>query len=362
MTAHGDTGGARRADRERPRTAAVRRLATALLLLAACAGARAQAEFVRECPQRSFPDGVPAGNYSGITRLEGDRYAVVSDKSAHDGFFTFRIGVDPASGEITSVASEGFHGDGPGGSDCEGICLRPGSATVFIGREGDNSIAEYDMEGRATGNALEVPAEYGGAVPNYGLESLAYDEAGHLFWTANESTLMADGECATPANGARNVIRIQSFGDDMLPRKQYAYMMDAPAATSRASVYAMGVSEVAALGNGSLLVLEREFFVPEGILGAFCQCRIYCVTPDDAFAIDPGARITERTMFIPKRLVHSFRTSLTLLDHSIANYEGMCLGPVLDDGSRALILVSDSQDQYAGVLRDWFKTIVIRTD
>lgn len=35
----------------------------------------------------------------------------------------------------------------------------------------------------------------------------------------------------------------------------------------------------------------------------------------------------------------------------------MCLGPKLKDGSRILVLVADSQDQYGGVLKDWIKTI-----
>ena len=45
---------------------------------------------------------------------------------------------------------------------------------------------------------------------------------------------------------------------------------------------------------------------------------------------------------------------------SFANYEGMCLGPKLKNGDQVVILLSDSQDQYAGVLKDWFKTVVVR--
>lgn len=55
-------------------------------------------------------------------------------------------------------------------------------------------------------------------------------------------------------------------------------------------------------------------------------------------------------------------TGLPLSKRSFANYEGMCLGPMLEDGSQVVILLSDSQDQYAGVLKDWFKTIVIRKE
>ena len=60
-----------------------------------------------------------------------------------------------------------------------------------------------------------------------------------------------------------------------------------------------------------------------------------------------------------KTLLTQWTTRLTFWGRSFANYEGMCLGPQLPDGSWVLILLSDSQDQYAGVLKDWFKTIVI---
>ena len=39
------------------------------------------AQEVRVNKQHKFPKTVPAGNYSGITWLGGDRYAVANDKS-----------------------------------------------------------------------------------------------------------------------------------------------------------------------------------------------------------------------------------------------------------------------------------------
>lgn len=41
----------------------------------------------------------------------------------------------------------------------------------------------------------------------------------------------------------------------------------------------MGVSEIAALGSGRLLVLEREFFVPSLKFGAFVRCKLYEIEP-----------------------------------------------------------------------------------
>ena len=65
-----------------------------LLLVAMQTWAQPNAVQVKQLRQRSFQKSVPAGNYSGITWLGDDRYAVVSDKSSTDGFFVFRIDID----------------------------------------------------------------------------------------------------------------------------------------------------------------------------------------------------------------------------------------------------------------------------
>jgi hypothetical protein len=60
-----------------------------------------------------------------------------------------------------------------------------------------------------------------------------------------------------------------------------------------------------------------------------------------------------------KTLLSEWMTAIGLLEVSLANYEGMCLGPKLPDGRQVLVLISDSQNQYEGVLKDWIKTLVI---
>ncbi len=54
------------------------------------------------------PRFVPAGNYSGITHLHDDVYAVVSDKSDSVLFFKFRIQVDELTGELRHVENLGY--------------------------------------------------------------------------------------------------------------------------------------------------------------------------------------------------------------------------------------------------------------
>ena len=100
-------------------------------------------------------------------------------------------------------------------------------------------------------------------------------------------------------------------------------------------------------------MLEREAFVPRTKIGAFVACKLYVIDPRETTSPDRP---------LTKRLLTEWRTKLNLTARSWANYEGMCLGPRLPDGDQVIILVSDSQSRYAGVLKDWWKTLVIREE
>ena len=52
--------------------------------------------------------GVMPANYSGITHIENDLYAVVCDKAPIDGFYLMRITQDPTTGKVTNITPEGF--------------------------------------------------------------------------------------------------------------------------------------------------------------------------------------------------------------------------------------------------------------
>lgn len=120
--------------------------------------------------------------------------------------------------------------------------------------------------------------------------------------------------------------------------------------------YAMGVSELLALDDGSIIVLEREFYIPSGIVGARVVCKLYLVNPADCKPIAASAAgssagssgsgssagssgdgssadISQFSAAIPadapvlsKRLLYRFTTAIkSLNDFNIANYEGMSL-------------------------------------
>ena len=357
---------------------------------------------VRENPQKAFPKTVAAGNYSGIAHLHDDIYAVVSDKSDSALYFNFRIQVNPKTGELEQVENLGFTERTDGtlndgkpwlglekGFDHEAI-VKVSDSTLVIASEGYCRLKEYPIlpisaDAAKVGfsqNLWESRWPSSEFYPNYNFESLAFDPVHQYLWTIPESTLRKDGQPVTPQNGLTNQLRLmrldwgkmkedsnkEEYSEQVSSKKDsrymmtYAYQMDQPSTHKKADIYVMGVSELCALPDGQLLVLEREAFIPKIKIGAFCKCKLYLINPLNSEEFSMKENFSSDTPFLKKRLLAEWKTGLSLSKRSFANYEGMCLGPKLEDGSQVVILLSDSQDQYAGVLKDWFKTIVIRKE
>ena len=357
---------------------------------------------LRENPQKAFPKTVAAGNYSGIAHLHDDIYAVVSDKSDSALYFNFRILVNPKTGELEQVENLGFTERTDGtlndgkpwqgqekGFDHEAI-VKVSDSTLVIASEGYCRLKEYPIlptsadaaKVGSSQNLWESRWPSSEFYPNYNFESLAFDSVRQYLWTIPESTLRKDGQPATPQNGLANQLRLmrlnwgkikedrnkEEYSEQVNSKKDsrymttYAYQMDQPSTHKKADIYVMGVSELCALPDGQLLVLEREAFIPKIKIGAFCKCKLYLINPLNSEEFSMKEKFSSDTPFLKKRLLAEWKTGLSLSKRSFANYEGMCLGPKLEDGSQVVILLSDSQDQYAGVLKDWFKTIVIRKE
>ncbi len=355
---------------------------------------------VRENPQKAFPKTVAAGNYSGIAHLHDDIYAVVSDKSDSALYFNFRIQVNPKTGELEQVENLGFTERTDGtmndgkpwqglekGFDHEAI-VKVSDSTLVIASEGYCCLKEFSIlptsaDAAKVGypqNLWESRWPSSEFYPNYNFESLSFDSVHQYLWTIPESTLRKDGQPATPQNGLTNRLRLmrlnwgkikedsnkEEYSEQVSSKKDsrymmtYAYQMDQPSTHKKADIYVMGVSELCLLPDGQLLVLEREAFIPKIKIGAFCKCKLYLINPLNSEEFSMKEKFSSDTPFLKKRLLTEWKTGLSLSKRSFANYEGMCLGPKLEDGSQVVILLSDSQDQYAGVLKDWFKTIVIR--
>ena len=277
--------------------------------------------FIFAQQQQHFKKVLPAGNYSGICAIGERRYAIVDDKAETDGFRVVSIEMDSVKRRISSLVDLGYRSCGLPNRDMEGICFRPSTQTVFISGEADNEVYEYSLDGQRTGRQFDMPDDIRRAQRNAGLESLTYDARNHLFYTTTERPLKGD-----------SLVHILAFGDDLKLKRQYLYQPDAP----MSSKHIYGISELCALEDGRLLVMERQIRVPKLKIGASTQIRIYEVMPAN------NDRLT-------KKLVTEFRTRLSITSRKFANFEGLC-----QVAPHCLLLLADSQNQYKGVLRDGF--------
>ena len=278
---------------------------------------------------------VPAGNYSGIVRLGGNRYALVSDKADQGGYFIFNIDIDD-KGNITSVKNRGFRQLEATNLDEEAIAYDKENHNIYIGKEETSEIARYNiLDGTKNGSTVVTDfRDYG--YPNRTIESLTYDKRRMSVFTINEGPLKGD-------NGL--MLRLMEYTPNLNLKKQYTYILDMPLDDSPTNddSHAFGVAELLSLGDGTLLVLEREFKVAGMKIGSWVMNKIFRITPGNP----------------EKTFVTGWRTVLGASDSGLANYEGMCLGPTLPDGRQVIILCADSQDRHMGVLCDWFRTVIL---
>ena len=289
---------------------------------------------------------IASGEYSGITWLGGNQYMVVDDNLKGGGILRFSIPID-ADGNVGTVLRQvapGTETAGGKAQDTEGIAFVPSENRLYVSSEKNQEIRAYDLNGNDAGSALAVPQDMKGIVDNLGFEALTYNETTGLFWTTTEAPLKKD-------TFLPRFVRLQSFDREGKPAGRYFYQIGEPAQTGKnATAYVFGIPALAALDDGRLLVLEREVYVPQGGLwdklqGSFTNTQIFVVDP-----------VHDTAGLLRKSLLCSFTTSA----RDLADFEGMCLGPILPDGRRTLILIADSQKGSGGLTSEYVKVILFR--
>ncbi len=261
---------------------------------------------------------------SGITHVEGDSFYAVSDDGS--GVWPMRIGIDRATGVITNCA---MGRNVRVGGDNEGIAWDPRSRTVFVTDEKSYAISEIDPETGRLVAEVRLPEHQRKRRSNRGLESLSLSPGGEFLWTANEEALSGDGDKSSDQKGT--TVRLTRFrcgeGGEWMHDGEWAYLTDAIGGGKTRRMRS-GVSGLCALEDGTLLVLERELS-RKGVDSSY-RARLYAVRPT------PGAPI-DMERHLAKKLIFG-------ADTGTANYEGVCLGPTLDNGDRTLVMVSDGGD------------------
>ncbi len=261
-----------------------------------------------------------ATDFSGLTWLEGDNFYAVSNRER--AMFAMKIAVARDTGRLTDARFTTRIPIKTGYSDLEGIAYQPETKRVYLSSESAHGIVGFDREGAAS-FPVTVPAIFKTARENKSLESLTY--GANSFWTANEDTLKVDGEMSSAKAGA--LVRLQKFDAKFQPLAQYAYRTETSLFRVRNS--GTGVSDLLALPDGNLLVLER-------VVGLGLSAKIFLVDFQGATDTTKIARL-DRAQFTPVRKTLLFERAT-----GFNNFEGITLGPDLAGGWRSLLLIADS--------------------
>ena len=231
--------------------------------------------------------------------------------------------------------------------DLEGIVLTKDG--FILASEDGPRVVEVRRDGRFV-REIGLPERFRDARHNKSLESLTLTPSGRFLFTTTEVALPRDGDVATPEAGTR--VRIVRLDRETGRIDEYAYATD-PAPFANGDY---GVADLAAVSDNELLILERGWAAMRGN-----TARIHHVTIDDHTSTCGSVdSLSAATPALTKRLYldlgHLVAKGLPTPKQPQANaimdnYEGLSIGPKLEDGRSSLIVISDDNGHSNQVAR-----------
>lgn len=349
---------------------------------------------------------IPAGNYSGITPLGQQYYAVVSDKAPGLGYFVWHIQQDSLTGQVQRVTNCGFRPLQPAASllpsstsssistasiDIEDVVFDAARGVLWVANEGAQTLTAYDTLTQQNISALAIPSYFSkdSIYENLGFEALTYDPRVQMWCSTSESPLRCDAVHRPenqPSTAPLN-FRLTFWDTTYQPIGFLPYQMAAAQLSQQARYYLHGIPALCLLPNGALLVMERELSVPRFYVGAKCSIRLRLVPHTELSRIYSAANVSANASFqrhnsldssnfragivenferssspVSAPEIASWHTRLDFFHRSLANYEGCCLGRQLSDGRQTILCISDAQGgagRWGVHLRDYIRVVVL---
>jgi phytase-like protein len=375
-----------------PRTEQVARGAHAGAAPASRAVEPIQLDFVDDFNPPRPPSGAPPaaagalwdaalGGLSGLYYSEAEQllYAVTDDPRRYaPRLYTFEVALSERSLVLTPRAVVLLHEAKASslleGIDCEGLSSDGAGGLLIATEANDDRPAQLEArilrvrrDGLITGQ-VPIPEAFApeagerstrGVRSNQGFEGVTVSPSGRWLWAITESALRQDGpEASFDAGTAVRLLR----WDQRAPGEpsQFVYHTEPvprlegePGATG-----GNGVSDLLALDERRLLVLERAYVVPPGRRG-LNTIRVFEVVIEPppelpGVVTAPPRSVTKRLVLDLKDVVQRFDPGLQSLD----NFEGITLGPRSPSGPRSLLLVSD--DNFSEQQRTVFLAFALR--
>ncbi|MFV2071129.1 MAG: esterase-like activity of phytase family protein [Thermoanaerobaculales bacterium] len=301
------------------------------------------------------------GGLSGLTYDPGcDLYYTVSDDRGRidpPRFYTIRI-LNPGDSPrvevlgVTLLRDRDGAGFKPGELDAEALALAP-SGALYLSSEGiphrgiPPFVRRIALDGSFVGD-LPLPGHFladsdggQGVRDNLGFEGLGLTPDGAHLFAAAESALLQDGPVAEI--GIESAARVVVFDlESGLPEAEYVYPIDAvPDQPQPADAFRMnGISEILVLDVRHILVVERSFSA-----GVGNRVRLFLADFDGATNVLERGRLGDTGGEPVRPMTKTLVADLGDFGLTLDNIEGAALGPVLADGRRMLVMVSDNNFQ-----------------
>ncbi|WP_165865764.1 esterase-like activity of phytase family protein [Vallicoccus soli] len=308
--------------------------------------------------------GTRVGGLSGLVRdpRTGRYLAVSDDRSSIDPARWYTLSIDLADGRldegdvrfrgVTTLRQPGGRPYPENGLDTEGIALlRDGR--VVVTSEGDATalvdpfVGVFRRDGRRVAS-FPVPRSFrptadasSGIRNNLALESAGTSPDGRWLFTATENALAQDGPAASEQAGSPSRLLRYDARTGRLDRTVVYETEPVAAPASPAGAFSTnGLVDVLPLGRDEVLAVERSFSTGAGNTIKVFRASLRGAT--DVTRVPSLAGHDGPVRAVRKELLLDLSTLGILLD----NVEGIAWGPVLPDGRRSLVLVSD--DNFSG--------------
>ena len=332
-----------------------------IISLSAQSFAVTQIDFIGRAifPTSSPFGGTEIGGLSGIT-YDADKqvyYTISDDRSSKAPARFYSLKIDLQSGKlekdqieftkVTTLLNENGKNFPEWSLDPEGIAFTGNS--VFVSSEGDVDrkispfIKEFSLDGKLLKTLpipdLFLPDDKGtkGIRNNLAFESLTLTPDRKYLFTATENALVQDGAVPSLQSGSPcRILRYDALNGN--PERSFVYITEPlpPGANPVGQLTTNGLVDLLAIDENRLISLERGFSLETGTV-----IKLFEISLEKGDRIEGLESLKTRLGEISpaqKRLLLDLETLKVPLD----NIEGLTFGPVLEDGNRGLILVSDN--------------------
>jgi hypothetical protein len=319
---------------------------------------------VQTIENNTLVDETTVGGFSGIDYdAANDRWVVLSDDRSDQQparFYNLDLEYTADAFEPVTVQSavtllqangEPYPNAIAGGNipDPESIRIDPVSGLLWYTSEGARSrvidpfIAVTTWDGEFVAqptlpDAFDMgTAEIAGPRENLVFEGMTFAADGQSIWLSLEGPLYQDGPTATVEHGATN--RITQVDRSGAVLSQFAYDLE-PIPGPADAFFTTGVTEILAIDETRFLTIERT--TVEDASGVFNNyVKVYEIDTAGATDVKSMGWLTG-TEYTPvsKRLVLDVNAADGV--EYVDNLEGITWGPVLENGNRSIVLVSDN--------------------